>query len=58
MEFSPIVKEVLSLPVEQLEGGGDLGVGEAIEGEVGVLRDRVRVVDACAGMTDQEQSGL
>ena len=36
----------LVLPVEQLEGGGDLGVGKAVEGKVGVLRDRVRVVDA------------
>ena len=48
MEFNPIVKEVLSLPVQQLEGGGDLSVGEAVEGEVGVLGDRVRVVDSWA----------
>ena len=48
MEFSPIVKEVLSLPVEQLEGSGDLSVGEAVEGEVGVLGDRVGVVDSWA----------
>ena len=48
MEFSPIVKEVLSLPVQQLEGSGDLSVGEAVEGEVGVLGDRVRVVDSWA----------
>ena len=43
-------------PVEQLEGGGDLGVGEAVEGKVGVLRDRVRVVNACAVMTSQKQN--
>ena len=48
MEFNPIVKEVLSLPVQQLEGSGDLSVGEAVEGEVGVLGDRVRVVDSWA----------
>ena len=46
MEFSPIVKEVLSLPVQQLESSRDLSVGEAIEGEVGVLGDRVGVVDS------------
>ena len=32
--------------VEQLQGGGDLCVGEAVEGEVGVLGDRVGVVDS------------
>ena len=48
MEFSPIVKEVLSLPVQQLESSRDLSVGEAIEGEVGVLGDRVGVVDSWA----------
>ena len=37
--------ELLS-PVEQLEGSGDLGVCEAVEGKVGVLCDRVWVVDA------------
>ena len=37
--------ELLS-PVEQLEGSGDLSVGEAVEGEVGVLGDRVGVVDS------------
>ena len=47
-------KQRLLSPVKQLEGGGDLGVGEAVEGEVGVLCDRVRVVDACAGMTRQK----
>ena len=35
-------------PVEQLQGGGDLGVCEAVEGEVGVLGDRVGVVDSWA----------
>ena len=37
-----------SPPVQQLEGSGDLSVGEAVEGEVGVLGDRVRVVDSWA----------
>ena len=46
MEFNPIKKQILSPPIQQLEGSGDLSVGEAVEGEVGVLGDRVRVVDS------------
>ena len=48
MEVNPIKKKVLSLPVQQLEGSRDLSVGEAVEGEVGVLGDRVGVVDSWA----------
>jgi len=40
--------------VEELEGSGDLSVGEAVERQVGVLGDRVGVVDAVHSFTHQD----